>query len=859
MRAGDLQAFEDIVRRYWTMVHATARQHASPLMDAEDVVQQVFLTAYVGMHGLRDPSRLPAWLSSIARFTCSKRRRGRLAQRVPLDDEDLAGALTDGESDRPDVLLERGELRERIQQALASLPPSTGEVVTLQFMDGLSYEDIAASLAVPTFTVKGRLQTGRGRLRKELRDMVQDHTTRDLLERAAAAARPAGRGTVWEPNLDEALALVEQALAHATMLPTARQRDTARLHALMAKAEYQPRSHAAVRQQLNEEALQLARKLKEHAAIGGLLAERADWSSGKERIRTLDEAAGAFRAAGEPEREGQAPLFKASWMPLGGQLAEAEPLFRRARELVAGVGARGHAWAAVCDAALQFLPSIGRDRGPGTWHEYGWVAEVLRREPDGSVTYLSQPGFGGGRLYGHLIYDAATMRVLVDGRRRVGERWSADTFSYGARPLRTTATVVSDDEEVRVPAGTFRGCRLIRMETTDPAPREATAPQARSTNRFQIGTRAVWYARGVGLVRVRVDTERTRDQPVAFVLQEVDVKEPGDEWLRLALGNRWVYAREEKLNQEYCGAHALEVRYADAGTYYLSHCTYGYAVGAAGEQEVRREALFPDAQRAAIDHRWADAISGLEQLLAEGHEAWAATLLGRVLWRTGQYARAVAVLVRVPQIAPAQICLARCYDLLGRRDEALQVYRHVLELSPQESIEAAARAGLEEPHQAHKRPGVAPAPGERELPPDGWSATAHPHGKLAHLTFDRDTETRWFAVDDAQSPGMYFLLDLGAVRLVSRIVLDDDASGNTIYIADYPRQYKVEVSTDGAAWELVASAAGDPRWYAGASFAVRNVRFIRIEQTGSVRPESWSIYEIHVFGPQDGGEPARVA
>lgn len=89
---------------------------------------------------------------------------------------------------------------------------------------------------------------------------------------------------------------------------------------------------------------------------------------------------------------------------------------------------------------------------------------------------------------------------------------------------------------------------------------------------------------------------------------------------------------------------------------------------------------------------------------------------------------------------------------------------------------------------------------------------------------------------------------------MSRIVLDDDASGNTIYISDYPRQYEVKVSVDGAAWDLVASAAGDPRYYASASFAARDVRYIRIEQTGSGRPESWSIYETRVFGPSEAGE-----
>jgi len=153
--------------------------------------------------------------------------------------------------------------------------------------------------------------------------------------------------------------------------------------------------------------------------------------------------------------------------------------------------------------------------------------------------------------------------------------WSKDTFSYGTHPLLTTGTVVSDSETVTVPAGTFTDCRRIRMETEQTEQTLTEEPRIQMLNAFYVGVREVWYAPGVGMVKVRV--ERENDVKAGLVLKEYDVKEQVRDYLPLAIGNRWSYGWEGVDASDYLVEHVLEVRSRDEeGVFYLSHYNYAY-------------------------------------------------------------------------------------------------------------------------------------------------------------------------------------------------------------------------------------------------------------------------------------------
>ena len=260
------------------------------------------------------------------------------------------------------------------------------------------------------------------------------------------------------------------------------------------------------------------------------------------------------------------------------------------------------------------------------------------------------------------------------------------------------------------------------------------------------------------------------------------------------------------------------------------------------------------AKEYVTQQRWDDAIEAYKKVLSKQDKHIRANeMLGRIYYRQGAYDQAIEYLNRVPPDVPwAALTLGWCYDALGERDQAIEAYRRTLGLNPQESIATAARLGVEAPHSPTKKVKVDEKVEDEELPTAGWKAVADPNDEDAPKAYDRDPKTKW-ASNSPQSPGMYYQLDMGDVRTVNRVMFDDDAGGTTIYVSDYPRQYDIEVSTDGESWKRVASEEGDLNYYAGAYFDPTEARYIKITQKGSTTPEWWSVCEIYVYTPKWGG------
>jgi hypothetical protein len=104
---------------------------------------------------------------------------------------------------------------------------------------------------------------------------------------------------------------------------------------------------------------------------------------------------------------------------------------------------------------------------------------------------------------------------------------------------------------------------------------------------------------------------------------------------------------------------------------------------------------------------------------------------------------------------------------------------------------------------------------------------------------DGNPATRWSS-NANQAPGMWFQIDLGAVKTVSQVKLDNDASPN-----DTPRGYNLRLSVDGTNWITVDSKPNNTL-PVNATFAPTKARYIRIEQTGSSDRWWWSINEIAI-------------
>ena len=174
-RAGDLHAFETLVRRYQTRIvnyaQAMLRDHSA----AEDVAQDTFVRAYRALARFRGDSTFKTWLYRIAtnaaRTALDRRsRRGHLEGWVPVGDAEAADAVEvpSGLPDAEATLI----ARDAIDRALATLPADLRVAVILRDVEGLDYKEIAAITAAPFGTVESRIFRARQRLRPLLRSVV---------------------------------------------------------------------------------------------------------------------------------------------------------------------------------------------------------------------------------------------------------------------------------------------------------------------------------------------------------------------------------------------------------------------------------------------------------------------------------------------------------------------------------------------------------------------------------------------------------------------------------------------------------------------------------------------------------------
>lgn len=178
-RRGDAAAFESIMRRYNQRLYRLARSILRDPFEAEDVVQEAYVRAYLKLADFRGPSGFSAWLSRIA----MNEALGRLRQRgrvISLEEHmDQAGRGDDelrmqprSAHPGPERLAASLELRHLIEQAVDRLPEEFRTVFVLRAIDGLSVAETAACLGIRAETVKTRFHRARRLLQRSLGEQV---------------------------------------------------------------------------------------------------------------------------------------------------------------------------------------------------------------------------------------------------------------------------------------------------------------------------------------------------------------------------------------------------------------------------------------------------------------------------------------------------------------------------------------------------------------------------------------------------------------------------------------------------------------------------------------------------------------
>jgi RNA polymerase sigma-70 factor (ECF subfamily) len=177
-KAGDEEAFGELVRLYHGRVFALAYQIVNNEDDAREMAQQAWIKAWRRLGGFRGDAGFYTWMYRVTTRVCLDflRKRGR-RQELPLDDAleptpDVGAEPAPSVSPRPDRQLERKEIRDAFEAALQTLSPEHRTTLVLREVEGLSYAEIAKTMRCRKGTVMSRLYYARRYLREQMGDVT---------------------------------------------------------------------------------------------------------------------------------------------------------------------------------------------------------------------------------------------------------------------------------------------------------------------------------------------------------------------------------------------------------------------------------------------------------------------------------------------------------------------------------------------------------------------------------------------------------------------------------------------------------------------------------------------------------------
>lgn len=176
-KSGELFAMEELLSRYRGQVYGVVRRHTSNTEEAEDVVQEAMLRAFVNIGRFRGEARFCSWLITIAtNVSISMKRKLGRAQWIYLDDTNglnhKCGSWAEADSrPTPEQCFLQKEFRQLLQQKFLKLRPKYRVILRTRTLNELSIEETAQALEITPVAVRSRLH----RARRMLLDVPQWH------------------------------------------------------------------------------------------------------------------------------------------------------------------------------------------------------------------------------------------------------------------------------------------------------------------------------------------------------------------------------------------------------------------------------------------------------------------------------------------------------------------------------------------------------------------------------------------------------------------------------------------------------------------------------------------------------------
>ncbi len=512
--AGEQSAYEALVSRYQRAVIASALSVTKTAFMAEDAAQDAFVTAWMKLDTLAEPSKYCQWVCRIAK-NCAINMISRYRSFLPLETVDNLYITEDASSD-PAEAYALSEERNQVNKSIEMLPEKVRQIIYLHYFENLSVAEIADRMRVSSGTVKWQLHDGRKRIRKELCAMNEKYSD-TLIQRVMKKVEEL---KLWQVKNNKSgfEKVYKDVLSRVEELPECKEKQHALADVLMRGWWWLP----------GEKNDALFARIAE-AAIEGKNEEVMTFIITREDSKVYGEARIEFMRDKQIPRLEKAGFVKAlgrEWFWLG------HNLFRQ------GKAEEGNA---AYDKAQDILPK------DDTWHILVPDAKKVERRMNEHYKDLPLESFRIGANMAEFRIIDGKLRFFKDNGIGIGFLGSIDNYCH--RLFRnashcdghfftdlsvgesfigtdgTTLTFVSENEIAETPAGRFEGCRLWETRFW----RDSEKSVCRT-----------YYKDGIGIVRQDLTTDCIT---TTHLLKAYDIK-GGSGLMPLYPENTWEYVSD---------------------------------------------------------------------------------------------------------------------------------------------------------------------------------------------------------------------------------------------------------------------------------------------------------------------------
>jgi len=179
VQRGDKGAFDALVLKYQHKLVKLVMRYVRNPAEAEDIAQEAFIKAYRALPQFRGDSAFYTWLYRIAINTAKNavvsRDRSPIEYNVDRENSDESYDMQSRmkDPDTPEGLVLTDEIRSTVNAAIESLPEDLRTAIVLRELEGLSYEEIAATMDCPVGTVRSRIFRAREAIDRRLREVFE--------------------------------------------------------------------------------------------------------------------------------------------------------------------------------------------------------------------------------------------------------------------------------------------------------------------------------------------------------------------------------------------------------------------------------------------------------------------------------------------------------------------------------------------------------------------------------------------------------------------------------------------------------------------------------------------------------------